>query len=181
MEDYGFVLISDEEAKQMKLPNPTGLFRELYDAMETEIKIDPRKKSDYKDALYMSPEEKRISFMNRYFVFKKMRNVDAQKIESLLKKQTKLSDDYEVPGENTDPPDFPGSPDGTPPAIQIQRAKEAEQNEYVVNTPEFPETPEGTPPDIQIQRAKEAEEKKKKKPTIKKTKKKLMITAPEND
>jgi len=181
MEDYGFVLVSDEEAKQMKLPNPTGLFRELYDAMETEIKIDSRKKSDYKDALYMSPEEKRISFMNRYFVFKKMRNVDAQKIESLLKKQTKLSDDYEVPGENTDTPDFPGTPEGTPPDIQIQRAKEAEENEYVENTPEFHRTPEGTPPDIQIQRAKEAEDKKKKKPTIKKTKKKLMITAPEND
>lgn len=150
MEDYGFVLITDEEAKQMKLPNPTGLFRELFDSMEEEVKIDSRKKSDYKDALYMSPEEKRISFMNRYFVFKKMRNVDAQKMESLLKKQSKISEEYEVPSENAE-------------------------------TPEFPGTPDGTPPDIQIQRAKEAKEKETKKPSVKKTKKKILITAPEND
>ena len=119
----------------------------------------------------MSPEEKRISFMNRYFVFKKMRNIDAQKMETLLKKQSKISDDYEVPTESIE---IPVTPEGTPPDIQIQRAKEAaekEQNEYIENTPEFPRTPEGTPPDIKIQRAKEAEEKKKKKPTIKKTKK----------
>ena len=44
----------------------------------------------------MSPEEKRISFMNRYFVFKKVRNVDAKKIESIFKKQNQLSEEYEV-------------------------------------------------------------------------------------
>ena len=96
MEDYGFVLITQEECVQMKLPEPTGMFRTLYDEMEKEIKIDKRKQSDYKDAVFMSPEEKRISFMNRYFVFKKVRNVDAKKMESLLKKQSQLSEEYEV-------------------------------------------------------------------------------------
>ena len=96
MEDYGFVLITQEECVQMKLPEPTGMFRNLYDEMEKEIKIDKRKQADYKDAIFMSPEEKRISFMNRYFVFKKVRNVDAKKMESLLKKQSQLSEEYEV-------------------------------------------------------------------------------------
>ena len=27
----------------MKLPNPTGLFRELFDSMEEQVKSDPRK------------------------------------------------------------------------------------------------------------------------------------------
>jgi hypothetical protein len=42
----------------------------------------------------MSPEEKRISFMNRYFVFKKMRNVNAEKVGKLL--MNKGSTDIEM-------------------------------------------------------------------------------------
>ena len=44
--------------------------------MEYEISQFPNKKADYKQAIFMSLEEKKISFMNRYFAFKKMRNVD---------------------------------------------------------------------------------------------------------
>jgi hypothetical protein len=35
----------------------------------------------------MSPEEKRISFMNRYFVFKKVRSVDAKKMADIIAKK----------------------------------------------------------------------------------------------
>ena len=90
MEDYGFVLLNEEEAKQMNLPNPTGLFSELYSSMETEIKINPSKKADYKEAIYMGAEEKQISFMNRYFIFKKMRNVDAKKMEKIIQKDIQI-------------------------------------------------------------------------------------------
>ena len=37
----------------------------------------------YKSAMYMSPEEKRISFMNRYFIFKKVRNVNTNLINNI--------------------------------------------------------------------------------------------------
>tara|TARA_B100001057_G_scaffold495728_1_gene595420 strand:- start:4818 stop:8315 length:3498 start_codon:yes stop_codon:yes gene_type:complete len=87
MEDYGLVLITNDEAKQMDLPSPTGLFSELYNFMENEIKMNPKKEADYKEALYMSPEEKQISFMNRYFVFKKVRNVDAKKMAEVITNQ----------------------------------------------------------------------------------------------
>ena len=87
MEDYGFVLITDEEAKQCNLPGATGLFSELFTSMQTEIKLNPRKNADYKKASLLSPEEKRISFMNRYFVFKKVRNVDVQKMSEVIKTQ----------------------------------------------------------------------------------------------
>ena len=90
MEDYGFVLITKEEANQMNLPNATGLFNELFSRMEMDIKMKPSTKSNYKEALYMSSEEKQISFMNRYFVFKKVRSVDAKKICEIVGKQQEI-------------------------------------------------------------------------------------------
>tara|TARA_B110000091_G_scaffold214503_1_gene268478 strand:- start:41 stop:3670 length:3630 start_codon:yes stop_codon:yes gene_type:complete len=90
MEDYGFVLITNEEAKPMGLPSGSGLFSDLFTSMENELKMNPRNKSHYKKAPNMSSEEKRISFMNRYFVFKKVRNVDVSKIADIIKKQTTM-------------------------------------------------------------------------------------------
>ena len=138
MEDYGFVLVNEEESKQMDLPNGSGLFSQLFTSMENEIKMKSNKKSDYKEAPFMSPEEKRISFLNRYFIFKKMRNVDVNKLAEVFKIKSKNSVD-----------DFPGTPDGTPPAEQLKKAleKQKEEEEY------FPGTPDGTPPAEQLKKA----------------------------
>ena len=76
MEDYGFVLISKEEAKSMYLPNATGMFNELYSTMQHEIRRMPDKNNNYGDSSKMSEEEKRISFLNRYFIFKKVRTIE---------------------------------------------------------------------------------------------------------
>jgi hypothetical protein len=73
MMDYGFELINNIDARKMGLPNATGMFDEMYYQMET----DARRKTnqtEYGDALEMSKEEKQISFMNRYFVFRKINN-----------------------------------------------------------------------------------------------------------
>ena len=80
MEDYGFILITKEEATGMNLPDGTGLFSEMYSQMELDVKLNPRRSQEYGMAPKMTSEEKRISFMNRYFVFKKVRSVDAKKI-----------------------------------------------------------------------------------------------------
>ena len=88
MEDYGFQLITKDEARHMNLPDSTGLFSELFAQMEQEVKSRLGTKADYKDALNMSYEEKQISFMNRYFVFKKIRSVDAKKMGKVVAKQT---------------------------------------------------------------------------------------------
>jgi len=90
MEDYGFVLASKEEMQRNDLPNNTGLFSELFLHMQNEVKQNPRKKDDYRSALQMSSEEKRISFMNRYFVFKKVRHVDAKKMAEVILKQNEM-------------------------------------------------------------------------------------------
>ncbi|MDC1151768.1 hypothetical protein OAS95_04295 [Pelagibacteraceae bacterium] len=84
MDDYGFVLVTKEEATAMGLPDGTGLFSELYSAMEQEIQQYPIRKNDYGKAPYMSPEEKQISFMNRYFAFKKVRSLDVKKMSDII-------------------------------------------------------------------------------------------------
>lgn len=130
MENYGFVLVSDEDAQHMGLPHGSGMFSELYSQMEQEVKEHPERANDYAKALNMNEIEKKISFMNRYYVFKKMNNVNIDKIEKIVSIiPNTLDDDNEVPSENTETPEFPGTPDGTPPAIQIQRAKEAKEKE----------------------------------------------------
>jgi hypothetical protein len=84
MEDYGFVLVNKEQSKSFGLTDGTGLFQELFKEMKFEIKNNPSAASNYKNAQYMSPEEQQISFMNRYFIFKKVRNINVKKLHSII-------------------------------------------------------------------------------------------------
>ena len=93
LSNYGFTLITKDESQQLHLPNNTGMFSELYEHMRNEIKRNPRNEVDYKEAPFMSPSEKSLSFLNRYFVFKKTTSVDASKIEKMLLKGASLSID----------------------------------------------------------------------------------------
>lgn len=79
MENYGFILPSAEEVSNLHLPNATGSFSELFTKMENTAKTT-KLRLEVGQALNMSSEEKQISFYNRYFVFKKVRNVDAEKL-----------------------------------------------------------------------------------------------------
>jgi len=98
MDDYGFTLITKDEAKQMKLPNNTGLFSELFAYMQNEIKQNPKIKTEYKDAINMSSAEKSLSFMNRYFVFKKTVSLDPSKISKILL-NAKIKNSFELDEE----------------------------------------------------------------------------------
>ena len=84
MDNYGFKLVTKDEAHQMGLPNPTGMFSELYDSMKNEIRRRPDVEVDYKDAPFMTSAEQSVSFLNRYFVFRKVISVDAAKKEKLF-------------------------------------------------------------------------------------------------
>ena len=86
MEDYGFVLITKEEANHMGIPNSTGMFSELYEFMINEIRRKPNISNDYGEAPNMTSEEKTISFLNRYFIFKKVRTVNTNKVHKVLEK-----------------------------------------------------------------------------------------------
>jgi hypothetical protein len=84
MENYGFVLISDEEARNFGFEHGSAMFGTLFTMMEKELARNPAAKNWYEDAVRMTPEEKRISFLNRYFIFKKTHNVNAAKVEKIV-------------------------------------------------------------------------------------------------
>ena len=83
MENYGFVLMNREEATQFGFPNGgTGMFEGLYYDMMASISREQTNK--YGTAPEMTEDEKFISFLNRYFVFRKVRHVAAEKITKLI-------------------------------------------------------------------------------------------------
>ena len=73
MKDYGFEL-SDPMLYKSKMINPIGNFESLYDIMMG----DTRNLKQYKEAKNMSDEEKHISFMNNYFIFQKVNDVNTE-------------------------------------------------------------------------------------------------------
>jgi hypothetical protein len=80
MENYGFSLLSLEEANEIGLPKSIGSFKSLYDTMKQEIKqkrLDVKKLGNAHD---LDEYEKEISFLNNYFVFKKIRNVNTKNV-----------------------------------------------------------------------------------------------------
>ena len=81
MSAYGFEIINHEEANDFGLPEGSGLFSELFLNMLDEISKNKFKVKDYGEAINMSSQEKKISFLNRYFVYKKIRTVNIESIE----------------------------------------------------------------------------------------------------
>ena len=80
MEDYGFVPLDKTEARRLGFRGSTGMFEELFEMMKNEIRRareDPEMKSEYGMAMDMTAGEKKISFLNRWMIFKKVRDVDA--------------------------------------------------------------------------------------------------------
>jgi hypothetical protein len=98
LENYGFDLVTPEEAEttlMIRMPDGTATFETMYHEMETECKkkrdIEEGTAStvwerhcqhEYGSALYMSSEEKQISFYNRYFIFRKNRNINAKQLKN---------------------------------------------------------------------------------------------------
>jgi hypothetical protein len=81
MTAYGFEIINREEANDFGLPEGSGLFNELFLNMLEEISKNKFKAKDYGEAINMTSQEKKISFLNRYFVYKKIRTVNIESIE----------------------------------------------------------------------------------------------------
>jgi hypothetical protein len=84
MEKYGFQLIKRDEAKSLGLPEGSGMFIELYNMMMDNIKRNPSISKDYGDAPNMTKYEKDISFLNRYFVFKKVAERNVEKLTNTI-------------------------------------------------------------------------------------------------
>lgn len=83
LEQYGFVLLNTVECRDVGLPSSIGNFNLLFNEMKTRVQTKQIRKVDIGDALDMTPNEKKISFLNKYFVFKKIRDVNAEEIERI--------------------------------------------------------------------------------------------------
>ena len=87
MTNFGFEVVSRDDAlKDLGLPDGTGMFEQLHAQMMARIKQTPALASELGDAPDMRDYERRISFYNRYFVFKKVRSIDNAElvVKSLL-------------------------------------------------------------------------------------------------
>jgi SAM-dependent methyltransferase len=91
LENYGFVLATTEDLHnlQSEFTQPTGFFGDLFNKMNDELKRNPSDRASYGDAPNMSDGERTISFLNRYFIYKKVRKVsDAEKVSLNLQHKT---------------------------------------------------------------------------------------------
>ena len=80
MEQYGFKLLEDNETQEMGIPNSIGNFELMYNSMRTDIRKNKKMAGKYGNAPNMTKSEKKISFLNNYFVFKKIREVNVNNI-----------------------------------------------------------------------------------------------------
>ena len=105
MENFGFVPITDSEARKMGFPMAIGSFEELHNKMEEELDRKLIKTASIGKANSMTPNEKTISFLNNYFIFKKIRDTNAKEITNNLltisEEQEKL-DEEDTEKANTD-------------------------------------------------------------------------------
>ena len=72
---YGNAMLNMHENNYNKAIN---LFEELFIQMNTEIRERRLREGNVGDAVNMTEKEKRVSFLNNYFVFKKVRDVDTE-------------------------------------------------------------------------------------------------------
>jgi hypothetical protein len=96
MEEYGFVLLTESENQSIGLSKTNGSFEHLFRTMEN---TKDSNRSDYGKAFEMTKEEKVISFLNQYFIFKKARIVTKERLDKLYEKHVKNSEEEDAADE----------------------------------------------------------------------------------
>ena len=81
LEDYGFVLLENSELRAIGFSESTGLFNRLFGMMNKDISTNPE--IFVRNAPNMSSDEKYISFLNRYFIFKKVRDISQTSLKNM--------------------------------------------------------------------------------------------------
>jgi hypothetical protein len=97
MFDYGFTLVRREEAEQIGFERGTDTFDALHNSMLKEARFGGGggggngrggAVGEYGMAEKMSREEKEVSFLNRYYIFRKRHMVDAGEVLKQRRKRT---------------------------------------------------------------------------------------------
>jgi hypothetical protein len=90
MDQYGFTLVTNEQAEKMELPAGSAMFETLYNTMRVEMRGKYIQKEEYGAASEMSIEEQQISFLNRYFVFKKTHTVNTENLYKIIRNRSTI-------------------------------------------------------------------------------------------
>jgi hypothetical protein len=80
LEDYGFIKLNSDELKALGFNSSSSNFKSLFNDMINETKQNTKKRNNYGKAINMNAFEKQISFLNKYFIYKKVRNVDTNEV-----------------------------------------------------------------------------------------------------
>jgi hypothetical protein len=93
--------VTNEQAAKMELPAGSAMFETLYKTMQTEMRGKYIQKEEYGAASEMSIEEQQISFLNRYFVFKKTHTVNTENLYKIIRNRStiRISEEHEEPRE----------------------------------------------------------------------------------
>ena len=127
MENYGFQLVEQEEAKKLGFPTASGLFDTLYKTMKKESDMG----SDLyiRDALKMTMEEKAVSYLYRYFIFKKIRQISPATLKNMLNEVVEeSSEEPSSPKYDTMTPSPSPSPLSPTEPIQFTTKKEDKED-----------------------------------------------------
>jgi hypothetical protein len=95
MSEYGFVPLNAAENKSIEFEKSNGSFEQLFHLMENSTK-------NYGKALQMSKEEKTISFLNRYFVYKKNISISSEELQKIYNKYVKPNDNDNYNNDDND-------------------------------------------------------------------------------
>lgn len=86
LENYGFVLVPKSELTIMGFNESHGGFQSLFQSMKhekTQNELE-NQQSFFGEAENMSDEEKQISFLNRYFIYKKVRDIPQATLNNMM-------------------------------------------------------------------------------------------------
>ena len=115
MDTYGFKLADGADVLKMGMPSATGTFDDLFQAMVQEVRRKEKlgQGNDYGTAANMSDHEKKISFLNRYFIFKKVHTVNTENLGKIVQTRVRAT-----------PPAGPGPATGAvPPEKRSKKLK----------------------------------------------------------
>ena len=90
VENYGFVLLTKMEEKELGMSSINS-----FESMFNLMKKESTKEKQFGEALNMSINEKKISYLNNYFIFKKVRTVNANKVAFDLINSSNMIEDEE--------------------------------------------------------------------------------------
>lgn len=161
MENYGFALISNEEARDFGFVRGSGMFDELFRSMKHDVDRNPSLQKMYENALQMTEEEKQISFLNRYFIFKKSHNVNAEKVSKIVAIEEELeTKSIEKMIEPEPEPEKAHTKEKKPRAKKIKTAEKVQLSDFVPIEEEKEEPAQPAPPEkVKVARCKDGTKK----------------------